>query len=69
MSPLLRSKILGPFVSTLTVDDKYRPNKENFLTPTQMQLCQKPKTLWNFDCGLEIYKKSSSFWKKKDEPV
>ena len=45
MSPLLRSKTLGPFVSTLTVDDKYRPNKENFLTPTQMQLCQKPKTL------------------------
>ena len=42
MSLLIRSKILGLIVKTLTVDDKYsRHYDENFMYSIQMQLCKK----------------------------
>ena len=42
MSLLLRSEILGLFIETLIVDNKYsRHYKENFAQAIEMQLCKK----------------------------
>ena len=42
---LVTSGMLGPFVNTLTTDDKYSGHhRENMLRQIQMQLSQKPKT-------------------------
>ena len=43
------SEILGLFVNTLTVDDKYcLGNKENLLQPIQLQLSHKEQNLSQF---------------------
>ena len=61
-SLLVRSEILGKFHNTLTTDDKYyRPNKENFQQPFQLQLSNKPKSF----CQGFIATLTS---KKNDEP-
>ena len=42
---LVRYKILGSFVHTMTVDDKYsRHNSENFNQTIQIELSKKAKT-------------------------
>ena len=42
MSLLLRSEILGLFIETLIVDNKYsRHYKKNFAQAIEMQLCKK----------------------------
>ena len=46
MSLLVICEILGLFVNTLTVDDKYcLGNKENLLQPIQLQLSHKEQNL------------------------
>ena len=63
---LVRSEILGLFVETLAVDDKYSyANKENFLRQIQMQLSQKPKTFSDFLIAFMKSKSNSSYFQKK----
>ena len=55
MSLLVISKILGLFVNTLTVDDKYSlRNSENLRQPITMQLFKKQIFFLNFCCISEI---------------
>ena len=48
ISPWLKFKILGVFVNTVTVDDKYPVrDAENLQFPIQIQLSQKRKTFFS----------------------
>ena len=65
---LLRTEILGLFVNTLTVDDKYsRHNKENFLKQIQIQLSQIPKTFSVFFIAFLKSKSNSEYFEIKGE--
>ena len=56
ISTLLRSKILGLFVNTLSVNNKsYCHYRENFAQSIQIQLSKKPETFSNFHCVSKIY--------------
>ena len=69
------SKILGPFVNTLTTAEKYSIlNRSNLLQHVQMQLSQKRKTFSNFFIYLFIFFTFSEFKlnlehnQKKEDP-
>ena len=60
------SEILGLFVDTLTVDDKYcLANKENLLQPIQMQLPHKEQNLSQFLAWFIKSKSNFENFKKK----
>ena len=48
-SVLVRCKILGLFVNTMTADGKHSLlNRDNLMQPIQMQLCKKQKPFFQF---------------------
>ena len=63
MSLLVRHKILGSFVHTMTVDGKYsRHNRDNFNQTIQIELSKKAKKIFlKFHFILEIYINFSTF--------
>ena len=62
---LFRSKILGLFDNTLTVNHIYfRHNWGKFPQQVQMPLSQKKNILSDFFCIFEMYVKFCAFWKK-----
>ena len=56
------------FLNTLTTDDKYSRNRENFQQPIQMQSSKKRKTFSKF--FIAFLKSSSNFghFEKEDQP-
>ena len=66
MSALVRSKILGPFVNTLTAEYKYsRRNMQTFTQQVQTPFSFfKKNFFWIFYCVSEIYMKWRTFSKK-----
>ena len=65
---LVRSKILGLFIDTLTFDDTYsRQNRENLPQRIQMQLSQKPKTFSEFFISFLKSPSNFGYFEQKDE--
>ena len=68
-SLLVRSKIAGLFVHTLTADEKNSCyNSENFTQPVQMQLSQKPKIFSELSIASLCSTSNAQESEKKDEP-
>ena len=66
---LVRYKILGSFVHTMTVDDKYsRHNSENFNQTIQIELSKKAQTFLEISFYSWNLRKFFNIFVKKDEP-
>ena len=68
-SLLVICKIFSLFLNTFPADDKYSlPNGDNLTQPTQVQLSQKQKALFQFFA--EVWKSILNFehFTKKDDP-
>ena len=66
--PQLKKDVNTIFLNTLTTDDKYSRNRENFQQPIQMQPSKKRKTFSKF--FIAFLKSSSNFehFEKEDQP-
>ena len=68
-SLFLTCQILGPFVNTLTTDEKYPlPNRENLTIPIQVKLSQNEKSFSEFFAA--VFKSTLNFehFGRKHEP-
>ena len=66
MSPLVRSKILGLFVNTLTAEYKYsRRNMQTFAQQDQTPLSLKQKTFSRFFTAFRKCTEMQNIFKKK----
>ena len=68
-SVLLRRKALGPFVNTLSTDDKYSLlNRDNLAQPIRTQLSQKQKAFSEFFGAFSKSALNLKYFQKKDDP-
>ena len=61
-------QILGLFVNTSATDENYPViNRENLTIPTQMQLCEKQKSLSEFFAPLSKSRYNFEYFEEKDD--